>query len=79
MLVGTMLLYRAVLNEAETRVSLDLNSARELYQNRLNSITSPLAITSVEPHLYSELLAGGRYMNLEGELDVSTAYLEPTF
>ncbi len=60
-LVGTMLLYRAVLNEATTRVSQDLNSARELYEARLKAIVSPLAITSMEPHLFSELLSAGKY------------------
>jgi len=31
LLVGGQLLYKAVLNEANTRISLDLNAAREIY------------------------------------------------
>jgi hypothetical protein len=38
LLVGTRLLYTAVLNEARMRVSLDLNAAREIYNNRLREI-----------------------------------------
>jgi len=34
LLVGTRLLYTAVFNEARMRVSLDLNAAREIYNNR---------------------------------------------
>jgi two-component system NtrC family sensor kinase len=43
--IGGRLLYKSVLSEATNRVRLDLNSAREIYINRINSIKTPLNIT----------------------------------
>ena len=49
LLVGGQLLYKAVLNEANTRISLDLNAAREIYLSRIKGIKIALNITSVGP------------------------------
>jgi two-component system NtrC family sensor kinase len=49
LLVGGQLLYKAVLNEANTRISLDLNAAREIYLSRAKGIKVALNITSVGP------------------------------
>jgi len=45
--IGVQLLYKAVLNEATNRVRLDLNAARELYLNRINSVKVSLNITTL--------------------------------
>ena len=47
--MGGQLLYKAVLNEANTRISLDLNAAREIYLSRIKGIKVALNITSVGP------------------------------
>jgi two-component system, NtrC family, sensor kinase len=47
LVVGTHLLDRAVRNEASMRVSLDLNSARELYRVQTNTIEVALNITTL--------------------------------
>ena len=49
LLVGGQLLYKAVLNEANTRISLDLNAAREIYFSRIKGIKVALNITTVGP------------------------------
>ena len=49
LLVGGQLLYNAVLSEANTRVRLDLNSAREIYQNRIKGVDASLNITTLGP------------------------------
>ena len=53
--IGGQLLYKAVLSEATNRVRLDLNAAREIYLNRIKSITCPLSVASMEPALRSAL------------------------
>jgi two-component system, NtrC family, sensor kinase len=47
LVVGTRLLDQAVRSEASMRVSLDLNSARELYRVRTNTIEVALNITTL--------------------------------
>lgn len=47
LLVGGQLLYKAVLNEATNRVRLDLNTAREIYQNRIKVVEVSLNITAL--------------------------------
>ena len=49
LLVGGQLLYKAVLNEANTRISLDLNAAREIYLSRINGVKVALNLTSGGP------------------------------
>jgi two-component system NtrC family sensor kinase len=53
--IGGQLLYKSVLSEATNRVSLDLNTARELYRTRIEAIRSPLTITSLEPAFLAAL------------------------
>jgi len=55
--IGGRLLYQAVLGEATNRVRLDLNTAREIYLNRIKSIVCPLSVASMEPALCSALKA----------------------
>jgi two-component system NtrC family sensor kinase len=57
LVMGGQLLYKAVLGEATNRVRLDLNAAREIYLNRIKSITCPLSVSSMEPALRSALKA----------------------
>jgi two-component system NtrC family sensor kinase len=57
LVIGGQLLYRAVLSEATNRVRLDLNTAREIYLNRIKSIVCPLSVSSMEPALCSALKA----------------------
>jgi two-component system NtrC family sensor kinase len=45
--IGSQLLYRAVLNEATMRISLDLNAAREIYMARIENIDTTLTISSL--------------------------------
>jgi two-component system NtrC family sensor kinase len=49
LIVGGQLLYKAVLNEAITRVRLDLNAAREIYLSRVNVIKIALNVTTLGP------------------------------
>ncbi|MFH1243067.1 MAG: cache domain-containing protein [Pseudomonadota bacterium] len=53
--IGGQLLYRAVISEARNRVRLDLNSAREIYLARINTIEVALKITSLGPGFVSEV------------------------
>ncbi len=46
--IGSQLLYRTVLNEAATRISLDLNAAREIYVARIKNIDTALTIASLD-------------------------------
>ncbi len=45
--VGGQLLYKSVLSEAQIRVSLDLNAAREIYQARIKLVNVSLNITTL--------------------------------
>ncbi len=45
--VGGQLLYKTVLSEAQIRVSLDLNAAREVYQARIKLVNVSLNITTL--------------------------------
>jgi len=49
LIVGGQLLYKAVLNEATTRVRLDLNAAREIYLSRARVIKVALNVTTLGP------------------------------
>jgi two-component system NtrC family sensor kinase len=46
LVVGTQLIYRAVLREAQARVSLDLNAAREIYGERERSTLLALTVAA---------------------------------
>jgi two-component system NtrC family sensor kinase len=49
LIVGGQLLYKAVLNEATTRVRLDLNAAREIYLSQVKVIKVALNVTTLGP------------------------------
>ncbi len=53
--VGIQLLYKTVLNEARTRISLDLNAAREIYLSHTNTIRTALNIATSDGELQSFL------------------------
>jgi two-component system NtrC family sensor kinase len=53
--VGGQLLYSAVLNEANTRVRLDLNAAREIYNSRIKGLKVALNIVTLGPVFRSAL------------------------
>ncbi len=53
LLVGGQLLYKAVLNEAKTRVRLDLNAAREIYSARSRNISLAVNVTALGPGFQS--------------------------
>jgi two-component system NtrC family sensor kinase len=46
--VGSQLLYKSVLSEAENRISLDLNAARGIYRTRVDVIATTLAVASLD-------------------------------
>ena len=53
LLVGSQLLYKTVFNEARTRISLDLNAAREIYLSRTKTIDTALRIAALDEELSS--------------------------
>jgi two-component system NtrC family sensor kinase len=55
LIVGGQLLYKAVLNEATTRIRLDLNAAREIYLSRIRVIKVALNVTTLGPVFRSSL------------------------
>ncbi|HVO38164.1 MAG TPA: cache domain-containing protein [Spirochaetia bacterium] len=58
LLVGVQLIYRAVLREAQTRVSQDLNSAREIYDDREKSALLALTVATGERAIRNAAHAG---------------------
>lgn len=56
--VGGRILYQSVLNEANNRVRLDLNSAYEIYDTHLKKLQSSLEITSLDSSFRSALMKG---------------------
>ena len=77
LIVGGRLLYKAVLNEATNRIRLDLNTARELYHNRIKGVEVVLDTTALGSGFRSDLkmqdtaALGNRLRRLAryGELD----------
>jgi two-component system NtrC family sensor kinase len=55
LIVGGHLLYKAVLNEAKNRVRLDLNTAREMYHNRIKGVEVVLDTTSLGSGFVADL------------------------
>ncbi len=53
--IGSQLLYKTVLNEATTRISLDLNAAREIYRSQAENIHIALTIASLDTDFRSSL------------------------
>lgn len=58
--VGSQLLFKSVLNEATTRISLDLNAAREIYLSRISSVKTALNIATLDGEFRSHLLKRDR-------------------
>jgi two-component system NtrC family sensor kinase len=56
--VGSQLLYKSVLSEAENRISLDLNAARGIYHTRVDVIATSFAVASFDGELRASLLRG---------------------
>ncbi len=56
LVVGGQLIYRAVLNEAVSRIRLDLNAAREIYLNREKHINVALNVTKLDEDFKSALI-----------------------
>ncbi|ADK83385.1 integral membrane sensor signal transduction histidine kinase [Desulfarculus baarsii DSM 2075] len=67
-LVGGRLLYEAVLSEAASRVRLDLNAAREIYQSRTRSIELALSV-AIAGDQVQRLLTDGDAAALKAWLD----------
>ena len=75
--IGAQLLYKSVLSEATNRVSLDLNSAREIYLNHINRVKISLSIktlglgfrSDLERHNAPELVNRIRRVAHHAELD----------
>jgi two-component system NtrC family sensor kinase len=55
LIVGGQLLYKAVLNEATTRIRLDLNAAREIYLSQVKVIKVALNVMTLGPIFRSSL------------------------
>lgn len=53
--IGSQLLYKAVLNEATTRISQDINSAREIYFSQIKNIHTALTIATLDTGFISSL------------------------
>ncbi|HUJ89765.1 MAG TPA: cache domain-containing protein, partial [Syntrophorhabdales bacterium] len=53
---GRELLYKTVLRETESRVSLDLNAARRIYQGQIDTISTALNVAAVDRELQGLLL-----------------------
>jgi len=79
LVVGSELLERAVLSEAKNRVHLDLNAAREIFLNRIQTVEISLHITTlgigfisaVEERQVSELLPRLQRMSRYAGLDLA--------
>ncbi|MGD0233702.1 MAG: ATP-binding protein [Syntrophorhabdales bacterium] len=53
---GRQLLYKTVLGEAESRISLDLNAAGRIYQGQIDTISTALNIASMDGELKGSIL-----------------------
>ncbi len=53
---GRQLLYKTVLGEAESRISLDLNAAGRIYQGQIDTISTALNIASMDGELKGAIL-----------------------
>ena len=65
LLVGGNLLYRAVLDEANHRIRQDLNVARVIYDERVDSVRMALEITASDPGFLSAVASGSETVVLE--------------
>jgi hypothetical protein len=53
---GRQLLYKTVLREAESRISLDLNAARRIYQGKTDTVSTALSIASLDGEFRGSIL-----------------------
>ena len=60
LLVGGQLIYQSVLTEANNRVTMDLNAAREIYENRARSIELALTAAGLNLPVASHPSDGGQ-------------------
>jgi two-component system NtrC family sensor kinase len=58
LLIGSRLLYKMVFGEAKTRISLDLNAAREIYVSRVSTIDTALVIAALDERLGAAVASG---------------------
>jgi two-component system NtrC family sensor kinase len=78
LLVGGQLLYKAVLNEANNRIRLDLNAAREIFLSRIKGVRVALNITSIGP-VFRSALEKHDVQKLVGRLSVVAEQTELDF
>ena len=76
--MGGQLLYKAVLNEATRRISLDLNAAREIYESESTNIRTALDIASLDADLL-DLIEQGRTELLINKLRLVAQKVELDF
>ncbi len=57
---GGQLLYKTVLRETESRISLDLNAARKIYQGQIDAISTALDVAALDSEIQDALLRKGR-------------------
>ena len=55
-IIGTIIIYRQVINRAEMKTVSDLNSAKEIYSNKLSQIESIARLTSTRSFIASSLV-----------------------
>jgi hypothetical protein len=53
---GRQLLYKTMLREAESRISLDLNAARKIYQGKIDIISTAFNIASLDGEFQGSIL-----------------------
>ena len=54
---GGQLLYKTVLRETESRISLDLKAARKIYQGQIDAISTALDVGALDGEIQEALLA----------------------
>ena len=55
-IIGTIIIYRQVINRAEVKTVSDLNSAKEIYLNKISQIESIARLTSTRSFIASSLI-----------------------
>ncbi len=54
--IGRQLLYKTVLDEAESRISLDLNAEQRIYQGYVDAVAAALAVSSLDPEFQDSIV-----------------------
>ena len=55
-IIGTKIIYNQVINRAETKTISDLNSAKEIYRNKISSIEAATRLTVLRGFIISSLI-----------------------